>query len=66
LAPHRNQPDAQVAEDVVAASAAVWGTTTVMPFVLTIVVMAAAGGQLVVSQFRPVWQQPPPADARHA
>jgi hypothetical protein len=42
------------------------GTATVTPFVSTMVVDAGGGGQDVVWQSRPVWQQPPPALARQA
>jgi len=61
--PHRNQPVAQLpAADVPGTPLA--GTATVTPSVSTIVVEDAGGGQEVVWQSRPVWQQPPPAVAR--
>lgn len=59
--PHKNQPLAH--DPVVVAGTPLAGTTIVRPFVLTMVVIAM-GGQLVVWQSRPVWQQPPPAEAR--
>jgi hypothetical protein len=61
--PHKNHPEAH--DPVVAAGTPLAGTTTVMPLVSTMVVMGT-WGQLVVLQSRPVWQQPPPARARHA
>jgi hypothetical protein len=43
---------------------AVTGTTIVLPSEMMVVM--DGGGQLVVAQSRPVWQQPPPAEARQA
>jgi len=63
LAGQRNHPPAHVS--VVAAAEPPAGTTTVRPLPET-TVDEAAGGQLVVAQSRPVWQQPPPAEARQA
>lgn len=60
----RYQPEAQVA--VVEAGTAAAGTTTVTPLPSTMVVGRAGGGHEVVLQSRPVWQQPPPAEARQA
>lgn len=61
--PHRNHPVAHV--PVVDAGTPDAGTTTVTPSVSTMVV-DATGGQDVVWQSRPVWQQPPPWVARQA
>ncbi len=62
----RNQPAAHVEADGPAPPAPEGtGTTTVSPPDTT-VVEAGGGGQLVVAQSRPVWQQPPPAEARQA
>jgi hypothetical protein len=58
------QPLAQVAA-APAVGTAVAGTTTVMPLPSTMVV-ERTGGHDVVLQSRPVWQQPPPAEARQA
>jgi len=62
--PHRNQPPAQVLLAAAPGTSAA-GTTTVRPSV-TIVVRGGAGGHDVVWQSRPVWQHPPPADAKQA
>ena len=59
---HRNQPAAHVPVPVVVVAAPLAGTATVTPapsVAETTVVDDAAGGQEVVWQSRPVWQQPP-------
>lgn len=61
--PQRNQPVAQAA--VVVAGTPEAGTAIVSPLLMR-VVDEAGGGQEVVWQSRPVWQQPPPARARQA
>ena len=64
MLPHKNHPEAQVLLTA-GFGTAVTGTETVMPLLLTICVYVM-GGHEVVEQSRPVWQHPPPAEARQA
>lgn len=61
--PHIYHPLAHVPVAEVVVGTAVMGTAMVWPLVL-MMVLSSIGGQWVTLQSRPVWQQPPPAEAR--